>query len=176
MSKTINMKGFFITFFSLLSFLLSAQISTTRMNDLRLGMSINETESLLGSPLELTKSENDWGYTTKISHNGTDFTIRFVENTNENGATDYGLYEIETTSTNIKTLSKIGVGSSLDDLWKAYKNYSISIWKSWDERTESYSNTERVFQLHDNDTATTIYFHLRNDKVYKILVTYFEGC
>lgn len=155
---------------------LNAQISTTRMNDLRLGMSLTEVESALGKPLELTKGENDWGYVTTVSHKGADFFVRFTENQNESGMTYYSLYEVETTSIAVKTLSKIGIGSSLDDLWKAYKNYSISVWKGWDEKTEKYSTTERVFQLQDNDASTVLYFYLRNDKVYKISLNYFEGC
>lgn len=158
------------------SLVLSAQISTTRMNDLKLGMSLSEVESTLGKPLELTKGENDWGYVTKISNKGAEFSVRFIENQNESGMTYYSLYEVETTSAAVKTLSKVGIGSSLDDLWKAYKNYSISIWKSWDDKSENYSTNERVFQLQDMDASTVLYFHLKNDKVYKISLNYFEGC
>lgn len=157
-------------------FLLNAQISTTRMNDLKLGMSLTEAETVLGKALELTKGENDWGYVTKVTHKGAEFSLRFVENQNEGGMTYYSLNDVETTSTQIKTLSKIGIGSSLDDLWKAYKNYSISIWKGWDENAEAYSTTERVFQLQDSDASTVLYFYLKNDKVYKIALNYFEGC
>lgn len=170
------MKKTFTLFLFAASLALSAQISTTRMNDLKLGMSLSEVESKLGKPLELTKGENDYGYVTKISHKGADFSVRFIENQNENGMTYYSLYEVETTSSAVKTLSKVGIGSSLDDLWKAYKNYSISIWKMWDEKTEAYSTQERVFQLQDNDASTVLYFYLRNDKVYKISLNYFEGC
>ena len=155
-------------------FSLNAQISTTRMNDLKLGMSLSETESLVGQSLELTKE--DWIYETKITNKGVDLKLFFTENQDENGMTNYSLYEIETTSPNIKTLSKIGIGSSLDDLWKAYKNYSISIWKIWDDKTEKYSETERIFHLQDLETSTVLYFYLKNDKIYKISLNYFEGC
>lgn len=170
------MKTLFTTLLFSLAFLLNAQISTTRMNDLKLGMSLSEVESLLGKPMELTKGENEWGYVTRISHKGAEFSVRFVENQNESGMTYYSLSEVETTSSAIKTLSKVGVGSNLDDLWKAYKNYSISIWKMWDDKSESYSTNERVFQLQDNDASTVLYFYLKNDKVYKISLNYFEGC
>lgn len=170
------MKKTFTILLFVASLALSAQISTTRMNDLKLGMSLSEVESKLGKPLELTKGENDYGYVTKISHKGADFSVRFIENQNESGMTYYSLYEVETTSSAVKTLSKVGIGSSLDDLWKAYKNYSISIWKMWDEKTESYSTQERVFQLQDNDASTVLYFYLKNDKVYKISLNYNEGC
>ena len=86
------------------------------------------------------------------------------------------LYSITTTTPKIKTLSNVGVGSSLEDLWKAYKNYNISIGNIWDEKTEKYTTTERVFQLNDYEVGTAIYFYLRNDKVYEITVSLHEGC
>lgn len=64
----------------------------------------------------------------------------------------------------------------MEDLWKAYKNYNISIGNIWDEKTEKYTTTERVFQLNDYEVGTAIYFYLRNDKVYEITVSLHEGC
>lgn len=170
------MKTFISFFIFAVMISTNAQISTTRMNDLKLGMSLSDAEGVVGKPFELSKGENDWGYVTTISHKGAELKVMFTENRNENDMVYYSLYQIETTSSNIKTLSKIGVGSSLDDLWKAYKNYSISVWKSWDSDNEKYSDNERVFQLQDNDASTVLYFYLRNDKVYKISLNYFEGC
>ncbi len=156
--------------------LLNAQISTTRMNDLKLGMTLSEAESKTGQSLELSKGEEDWAYNTKIIQKGTEFILRFIENSGDDDSIHYSLYEIETSSENIKTLSKIGVGNTLDDLWKAYKNYNISVWKSWDSETETYSERERIFQLEDLDAGTVLYFYLRNNKIYKISLNYFEGC
>ncbi|MFV0305674.1 MAG: hypothetical protein ACK5IC_09375 [Moheibacter sp.] len=166
---------FTITLF-LISINVSAQISTTRMNDLKVGMKLSEVERTLDETIHLAKDKN-WGYTATINHKGSKFNVRFIEHSDNNGIISYSLFKIETTSTNIKTLSKVGIGSSIDDLWRVYKNYSISIWKAWDSGAEKYSETDRTFQLSDGDTGTALYFHLRNNKVYKISLNYYEeGC
>ena len=153
-----------------------AQISTTRMNDFRLRASLADVEKSVGHKLELAKKMDDWLYKTTVTQNGAEIELGFNQFTDENGQVRTELYEISTKSSAIKTLSKVGVGSSLDDLWKAYKNYSISVWSTWDEKTEKYSTTERVFQLNDNDEGNALFFYLRNGIVYQILLSFNEGC
>lgn len=170
------MKKYLFSLFLVVASLSFAQISTQRMNDIRLRTKLSEVEKTVGQKLELAKKMDDWLYKTTVSHKGAELELGFNQFTDENGQVRIELYEISTTSTAIKTLSKVGVGSSLDDLWKAYKNYSVSIWSTWDEKTEKYSTTERVFQLNDNDEGNALYFYLRNGVVYQIILTFFEGC
>ncbi len=153
-----------------------AQISTTRMNDIRIGSALTEVETALGKKLEISKKQDDWLYKTRINHKGSEFELGFSEYMDENDQSKIELFEINTESASLKTLSKIGIGNSIDDLLKAYKNYNISVWATWDESTENYSTTERVFQLNDYDAGTVLYFYLRNNKVYKITLSFFEGC
>jgi hypothetical protein len=153
-----------------------SQISTSRMNEMRLNNTLAEVEKALGKKLEIAKKVDDYFYTIKINDKGSDFTLSFIENSDENGRTYYALYEISTKSANIKTLSKIGVGSTLEDLWKAYKSYTISIWNNWDEKTEKYSTKNRTFQLTDLELGTVIYFELENDKVVSVSISLNEGC
>jgi hypothetical protein len=162
--------------FFIFSISASAQISTTRMNEMRLNNTLAEVEKALGKKLEIAKKVDDYFYTIKINDKGSDFNLSFIENSDENGRTYYSLYEISTKSTQIKTLSKVGIGSSLDDLWKAYKNYNINLWNNWDEKTEKYSTKERTFQLSDFDAGTVIYFELENDKVVGVTISVHEGC
>ncbi|MBA5628541.1 hypothetical protein [Moheibacter lacus] len=154
----------------------NGQISTTRMNDIRINSSLSEVETAVGQKLELSKKLDDWLYTTTVNQKGSEIELGFTQYTDENGQNTTQLYEIKTKSSNIRTLSKLGIGSSLDDLWKAYKNYNVSIWNAWNPDTEKYSTTERVFQLNDNDAATALYFYLRNGKVYEIVLSFNEGC
>lgn len=153
-----------------------AQISTTRMNEIRIKNTLSEVEKALGQKLEISKKLDDWLYKVTINDKGTEFQLSFTEYTDESGKQIIELYEVSTQSKSIKTLSKLGVGSSIDDLWKAYKDYNISIWNSWDEKTEKYSTTERTFQLHDYDAGTALYFQIRNGVVYEISLSFFEGC
>lgn len=153
-----------------------AQISTTRMNEIRIASNLAEVETTLNQKLEISKKQDDWLYKTRVNHKGSEFELGFTEYVDENNQTKIELFEITTESASLKTLSQIGIGNSLEDLWKVYKNYNISVWSTWDESTEKYSKTERVFQLNDYDAGTVLYFYLRNDKVYKITLSFFEGC
>lgn len=153
-----------------------AQISTTRMNEMRLNNTLQQVEKALGQKLEITKTGDDWLFYVKVSDKGADFTLGFLESINESNSNELVLYEIKTNSSEIKTLSKLGVGSSIDDLWKAYKNYNISVWQMWDEIEDSNSKTDRVFNIQDHDAGTSLYFYLRNNKVYEIVIGVYEGC
>lgn len=153
-----------------------AQISTTRMNEMRLNNTLQQVEKALGQKLEITKTGDDWLFYVKVTDKGADFTLGFLESINESNSNELVLYEIKTNSSEIKTLSKLGVGSSIDDLWKAYKNYNISVWQMWDEIEDSNSKTDRVFNIQDHDAGTSLYFYLRNNKVYEIVIGINEGC
>lgn len=153
-----------------------AQISTTRMNEMRLNNTLQQVEKALGQKLEITKTGDDWLFYVKVTDKGADFTLGFLESINESNSNELVLYEIKTNSSEIKTLSKLGVGSSIDDLWKAYKNYNISVWQMWDEIEDSNSKTDRVFNIQDHDAGTSLYFYLRNNKVYEIVIGVYEGC
>lgn len=153
-----------------------AQISTTRMNEMRLNNTLQQVEKALGQKLEISKTGDDWLFYVKVSDKGADFTLGFLESINESNSNELVLYEIKTNSSEIKTLSKLGVGSSIDDLWKAYKNYNISVWQMWDEIEDSNSKTDRVFNIQDHDAGTSLYFYLRNNKVYEIVIGVYEGC
>lgn len=153
-----------------------AQISTTRMNEMRLNNTLQQVEKALGQKLEITKTGDDWLFYVKVTDKEADFTLGFLESINESNSKELVLYEIKTNSSEIKTLSKLGVGSSIDDLWKAYKNYNISVWQMWDEIEDSNSKTDRVFNIQDHDAGTSLYFYLRNNKVYEIVIGVYEGC
>lgn len=170
------MKKIFLLFLICMIQFSFAQISTTRMNEIRIQSTLAEVEATLGQKLEVSKKQDDWLYKTRVNHKGSDFELGFTEFIDENNQSKIELFEITTESASLKTLSKLGIGSSLDDLWVAYKNYNISVWATWDESIEGYSKKERVFQLNDYDAGTVLYFYLRNDKVYKITLSFFEGC
>lgn len=169
------MKTYLTIFLIAASSLIYSQISTTRVNDLKIGMKLSEVEKITNQKLELTKDENDWLYMQDVDYKGLKLNLGFMEMIDENEQSTFQLYEISTTSTQVKTLSKLGVGNSLEDLWKAYKNYNISVWNQWDEKIEKYSTNERVFQIDDFDTSTALYFYLKEGKVYKISVSFNEG-
>lgn len=71
---------------------------------------------------------------------------------------DTYLSSISTTSKNIKTLSGIGIGSTLEDLWKAYSSkYNVFLDKS--------NNNNREFRIDDRENGVILTFSLKNEIV-----------
>ncbi|MGB6092263.1 MAG: hypothetical protein WBF83_00715 [Moheibacter sp.] len=102
---------------------------------------MEEIEQTIGQKLKLKSDEYDWLSYAEISHKGIQMKLGFVKRTNEEGTSEnFILYEIRTSSHNIKTLSGIGVGSNLDDLWNTYKkDFNLSVWFLYDDEIQDIS-------------------------------------
>lgn len=134
-----------------------AQISTMRMNELKIGMRPSEVMKLFGNKPMAIADDNE----TKISLKGIDYNIEIRSGYLSKTENDTYLSSISTTSKNIKTLSGIGVGSSLEDLWKVYgEKYNVFLNKSLDNYRE--------FRIDDRENGTILLFQLRNEIVTKI--------
>lgn len=134
-----------------------AQISTMRMNELKIGMRPSEMMKLFGNKPMAIADDNE----TKISLKGIDYNIEIRSGYLSKPENDTYLSYISTTSKNIKTLSGIGVGSSLEDLWKVYgEKYNVFLNKSLDNYRE--------FRIDDRENGTILLFQLRNEIVTKI--------
>lgn len=140
--------------FSVIGF---AQISTMRMNELKIGMRPSEVLKLSGNKPMAIADDNE----TKIALKGIDYTIEMRSGYLSKTENDTYLSSISTTSKNIKTLSGIGIGSSLDDLWKAYSSkYNVYLDKS--------NNNYREFKIDDKENGVIMNFNLKNEIVTKI--------
>lgn len=149
MRTKIALLGFF-----LLSVVGFGQISTTRMNELKIGMRPSEVLKLLGNKPVAIADENE----TKITLRGIDFTIEIRSGYLSKTENDTYLSSISTRSKNIKTLSGIGIGSSLEDLWKAYSSkYNVLLDKS--------NNNNREFRIDDRENGVILSFSLKNEIV-----------
>ncbi len=173
------MKKLFPLLLGLLFLSAQAQITTSRINDIRLNKTQEEIEKTIGQKLKLKSDEYDWLSYAEINHKGIQLKLGFVKLTTEEGtAENYTLYEIRTSSPNIKTLSGIGVGSSLDELWNTYKkDFNLSVWFLWDDDIQDISKKKRMFELTGLEEYTVIRFYLDNDKITEIVVAVSEdGC
>ncbi|MFA7616666.1 MAG: hypothetical protein WCY16_08830 [Weeksellaceae bacterium] len=173
------MKTLFSLLFTLLLLSSQAQITTGRINDVRLNKTLEEIEQTIGQKLKLKSDEYDWLSYAEISHKGIQMKLGFVKRTNEEGTSEnFILYEIRTSSHNIKTLSGIGVGSNLDDLWNTYKkDFNLSVWFLYDDEIQDISKKKRMFELTGLEEYTVIRFYLDNDKITEIVISISEdGC
>ena len=140
--------------FLLLSVVGFGQISTTRMNELKIGMRPSEVLKLLGNKPVAIADENE----TKITLREIDYTIEIRSGYLSKTENDTYLSSISTRSKNIKTLSGIGIGSSLEDLWKAYSSkYNVLLDKS--------NNNNREFRIDDRENGVILSFSLKNEIV-----------
>lgn len=157
---------------------LQAQVSTTRINDIKLGMKLTELEKLTGQKFKIKL--NEYGYPDgdiTIVSKGITYKIGLTTNGEEGaGSSTLTVYTIKSSDSSLKTLSGIKVGSTLDELLSKYKNLNISIYDGYDDKTDKRTKAFRYFNIEDQDTGSTLQFYLVNDKVTSFDVMYNEGC
>ena len=153
-----------------------AQVSTTRINDFRLGDKISDLEKIIGKPIHLNLED---GYQTSpgyVIHKGVVYEVYFNPAYDDNGQQldEYTLYSVRSKDKTLKTLSGIKVGSTFDELLNKFKDYNIEISDSWDDNGNR-TKTERLFTINDYDAGTYLVFTLKNGKVTEFYVSYNEG-
>lgn len=153
---------FLYSLFFIASVVASAQITTTRMDQLKIGMSSNEVLKLLGSKPAAIADDTEF----KLKQKGIEYTVVVGEGYLSGEEGKSYLKSVGTTSKLIKTISGLGVGSSIEDLWKAYsEKYKIQLNKA--------TGNFREFTIEDEQNGTLLQFHLQNAIVTKIeIVSY----
>lgn len=171
------MKLKLLLFILLTSIGLSAQVSTTRINDFRLGMPKTQLEKIVGKSINLNIVNDYPSESTHVVFKGIVYEVYFSLDYDENGnkQTDYKLYSVKAKDKSLKTLSGIGVGSTLDDLIKVYKDYNFEVSDSWDDKGNR-TKTLRSFSINDYDAGTYLVFTLKNNQVIEFFLSYYEGC
>lgn len=152
-----------------------AQITTTHMGDIYVGKKIADVEKDLGLKIPIVIKEGTYGFYFKTDYKGEKYELYFTEGFYE-GEETYQLTEVSTVSPTLKTLSGMGIGNTLEDLWKTYKKYSIEVFWQWDTEKDQPSKTDRIFQIIDRENYTVLQFLIRNNKVYQIRIMVNEIC
>ncbi|WP_313580154.1 hypothetical protein [Chishuiella sp.] len=171
MKKLLLITALFISFFGI------AQVSTTRINDIKLGMKFSELEKLTGQKIKLKL--NEYGYPADdltIVFKGITYKILLTTNGEEGVANNFYVYRVKSSDSTLKTLSGVKIGSSLDELISKYKDYNISIFDGYDEKTDKRTKALRYFNVEDFDAGSILQFNIVNGKVISFEVTYNEGC
>ena len=168
-------------YITLLAFVLStltfAQVSTTRMNDFKIGMKKSDLEKIIDKTIQVKLNE---GYPSEASHvvfKGIVYEVYFNKSYDDNGneLKDYTIYSITSRDRTLKTLSGITIGSSFDEVLNKYKNNNISIYDSWNEDSTRDKST-RMFSIDDYDAGTQLVITIKSGKVTEFYVSYKEGC
>lgn len=173
------MKLLSTTILVFLSLSLIAQTSTVTMNgigDIKLGMKKTEFEKLMNQSYKwpnLTAKKTDYYQDTiHINYKGLEADVIFQKEYSENNKEDIVVWEIRSSSEQLKTRSGIG-----DDKYKiisTYEGYTIWIMPEYENNYTTRSRTKSAIWLH-GDSGNVIIFYLNNNRVTGMSVTYFEG-
>ena len=153
-------------------------LSTLRIGPFKVHMKEAEAIELARKPLKVPSESNEYNGSTVVKYNNELLEVSlaqgYVDEQNQDGVF---VSEISTKSTRFKTKSGIGIGSTREELWAAYKDFSrIEIFKPYDENGKRIES-DRNFTIYDDEAGTMLTFVLRNNKVAEIKVAIaYEGC
>jgi hypothetical protein len=175
------MKLFLAALLCLLSFLSFAQTTTVSMGgigDIKLGMKKADFEKLLNQKIQLphlsAKDSDYYQDTVHISYKGTEADVMFQKEYNENDKYDIVVWEVRSSSPQLKTKSGIGIGDDKYKIISTYEGYVIWIMPEYENNYTVKSKTKSFIWLH-GDSGNVIIFYLDNNKVTGMSVTYEEG-
>ena len=154
-------------------------VSTLRIGPFTINMKAKEVEKVYKSKLVAFTGQDEYYKTNKVNYAGETIEIIISKTSDDKGQYDggYQIYSLMTKSKKFRTKSGMGVGSTKDQLFEAYKNYpNFSVNQMWDEKTEKFSTIRSNFILTDNDAGTLLSFTLINNVVTEISVYLNEGC
>lgn len=173
MKYTINLIAFFCTTF------LFAQVSTTRINDFKIGMKKSELEKIIGKTINVKLPDGYQADAANVVYKGVVYEVYFSNQYDDNGnqLKDMQLASVKSKDKSLKTLSGIGIGIgyTLYEVLEKYKDNNIEISDSWDDNGNRIK-TERYFTINDYDAGTYLMLTLKNGKVVEFYVGYNEGC
>jgi hypothetical protein len=167
-----------------LSFTLNAQTTSTTtvtmngMSDIKLGMKKADFEKLLNQSFKMphltAKKDDYYQDTVHINYKGMEADVVFQKEYSENDKSDITLYEIKSSSPQLKTKSGIGIGDDKYKIISTYEGYTIWIMPEYENNYTVKSKTKSAVWLH-GDNGNVIIFYLDNNKVTCMSVSYYEG-
>lgn len=178
------MKRILIALFTFISFTSLAQqnpnwdISTLRIGDFKLMMKEAQAVELARKPLHVPTEANKYQGTTIVKYNNELINVTLGENySSSDNTSNMSISELSTKSSKFKTKSGIGIGSTREDLWATYKDFSrIEIFKPYNDDGQRIEK-DRNFTIYDEEAGTMLTFILRENKVVEIKVSIvYEGC
>jgi hypothetical protein len=177
------MKLLLIFLFLFLSFCVSAQTTSSTVTmagigDIKLGMKKAEFEKLLNQNFQLPhvtgKDDTYYQDTVHVNYKGIEEDVIFQKQYNENDNYDIVVWEIRSSSPQLKTKSGIGIGDDKYKIISTYEGYLIWIMPEYENNYTIKSKTKSTIWLH-SDSGNVIIFYLDNNKVTAMSVSYYEG-
>ena len=154
-------------------------VSMEGIGALKLGLKKAELEKLLNKKITLKYlSDLDSGYadTIKTKYKNMDVILYLGRHYIDEDKSEIVLNGIRTSSPLCKTKTGIAIGDDKMKVVNLYEDYTLSIWKEFEDDTYTRrSKTRSVIFASADDSDYTIIFYLNNKKVVAFEVTYYEG-
>ncbi|WP_312312732.1 hypothetical protein [Empedobacter brevis] len=155
--------------FVLSSLLFAQKVTTSKFGDIGYTMSQKQVAALTPDKLAVYEVTNKNMPEQDIIVHGIKYHISYYKNMKTN---QFEVYTVSSSNQKLSTLSGIKVGSTLEDLWKSYKKYDISIQEG---REDEETKSTRVFMINDIDNGCTLSFYLKNNVVVKMMLSNESG-
>ncbi|WP_312556781.1 hypothetical protein [Empedobacter brevis] len=156
-------------FVVLSSLLLAQKVTTSKFGEIVYTMSQKQVAALTPDKLAVYEVTNKYMPEQDIIVHGIKYHISYYKNMKTN---QFEVYTVSSSDQKLSTLSGIKVGSTLEDLWKNYKKYDISIQEG---REDEETKSTRVFMINDIDNGCTLSFYLKNNVVVKMMLSNESG-
>lgn len=152
-----------ISIFLLLSTAVLAQkVTTSKFGDISYEMTQQQVAVLNPDKLTVYDINNVDMPQHDIVVNGIKYHVIYYKNLKTK---QFEVYTVSSVSAQLSTLSGIKIGSTLDDLWRNYKKYDISVQEVLED---DEIKSSRVFMINDLDNGCSLVFYLINNKVVKM--------
>ena len=165
-SRFFKIIGFFLLFTSAV---FAQKVTTSKFGDISYKMTQMHVATLTPDKLAVYDVNNPEMPEHEIEINEIKYHISYYKNLVDKR---FDVYEVSSTSSKLSTLSGIKIGSSLDDLWKVYKKYDISV---QDILEDNETKSVRTFTINDLDNGCTLNFYLKNNKIVKMALVNESG-
>lgn len=152
-------------------------VTTAGIGPIRIGMSRAAVEKLLGTKLKFPKASKDPnGYdwdTIRCKFKEMDMDLVFGKTYFGNDTTaKFGVYQVSSNSSLIKTKSGIAIGDDKLKIFKIYDQYRLEYFPDMDKKL----NPKKVqVNLFDNETSNVLIFYLNDGIVTGFGAMIYEG-
>jgi hypothetical protein len=157
----------------------SALVSMNGISDIKVGMKKTDLEKLLNQGFKLPHlSKNDNEYyqdTVHITYKGTEADVVFQKEYTDNKKYDIVVWEVRSSSKQLKTRAGIGIGDDKLKIIHVYQDLTIHIIPEYENDYKTKSRSRSSVWLFGDEGDRVIIFHLTNNKITSVSVMYSEG-
>jgi len=146
-------------------------ISKDGIDDLKIGLTEDQVNKLLGTNFQFETNEDSTGYwqdTVKAKYKDIDVSLFFFRETYDKDSVWMQLMGVETSSDQVGTATGIGVGDTKHDVIPSYEENPITMGPEWvqiNDTTWDMSKTKYSINVKDDKWDKQLIFHLEDKKI-----------